>query len=42
MTASTTSKTKMKRKADIGSPCLVPFFNLKYLDSFPPLIIQDS
>ena len=25
-----TSKTNIKRKADIGSSCLVPFFNLKF------------
>lgn len=41
ITANTTSKTEMKKEANIGSPCLIPLFNLKYVVVFPSLIIQD-
>ena len=38
----TTSKAKIKRYAEIGSPCLVPLSNLKYGVVLPPLITHDS
>ena len=37
----TTSKAKIKRYVEIGSPCLVPYSNLKYGIVLPPLITQD-
>ena len=36
----TTSKAKIKRYAEIGSPCLVPLPNLKYGVVLPPLITR--
>ena len=38
----TTSKTRIKRYAEIRCPCLVPLSNLKYGVVLPPLIIHDS
>ena len=36
-----TSKTRIKRHADIGSPWRAPFFNVKYWVANPPFITQD-
>ena len=38
----TTSKAKVNRYAEIGSPCLVRLSNLKYGVVLPPLIRHDS
>ena len=37
-----TSKPRMKRYAEIGSPCLVPLCNLRYGVVLPPLITRVS
>ena len=37
----TISKTRIKRYADIVSPCPVPFFHLKYFVAVPPFRTQD-
>ena len=36
------SRTRIHKKAEIGSPFLVPFPSLKYFVVVPPLIVQDS
>ena len=38
----TNSKAKIKRYAEIGSPCVVSLSNLKYGVVLPPLITNDS